>query len=82
MSSSGLTSSITRDIAMTTFFGFLALAAAAEALAAAAAAPSSESSPKRSRSSSSAFLAGVTAVVGALSLGGPPACGLSDFWHA
>jgi len=78
VSSSGFTSSMTRDIAITTFFGFFALAAFAFALASAAAfSSSSSSSPKRSRSSSvgfSSFLAGAAAVVG-----GPPASGLSDF---
>jgi len=45
---------MTRDIAITTFFGFLALAAFAfAAAAAAAAASSSSSSPKRSSISSS-----------------------------
>ena len=51
VSSRGFTSSITRDIAITTFFGFFAALAFAFAAAAAAVA-SSSSSPKRSRSSS------------------------------
>mmetsp|Transcript_12769 Transcript_12769/g.19775 ORF Transcript_12769/g.19775 Transcript_12769/m.19775 type:complete len:214 (+) Transcript_12769:73-714(+) len=57
VSSRGLTSSITRDIATAFFFSFFFLASSLAFLAAslAASASSSSSSPKRSRSSSSSF---------------------------